>query len=137
MSESDANRRDEGDDVVDRVDSQALILLGGSSGPSHSPVRSENTLSSLNVALVPRRDLGVTGGRVKKAEAGPEEGCGRAPEDKVSFPEVVLFVVVKGVGSPAFRGTSVGKLLSAREGSAVFARSFCGADSPGGGRDKD
>ena len=87
---------------MDRVDSQALILLGGSSGPNHSPARSDHALSSLNVALVPKRDLGVTGGRVTKAETGPEEGCGRAPEDKVPFPEVVLLVVVKGVGSPAF-----------------------------------
>ena len=56
------------------------------------------------MALVPKRDLGVTGGRVKKAETGPEERCGRVPEDKVPFPEVVLLVVVKGVGSPAFLG---------------------------------
>ena len=104
MSVSEANRQEGREDVVDRVDSQALILLGGSSGPNHSPARFDRALSSLNVALVPKRDLGVTGGRVKKAETGPEEGCGRAPEDKVPFPEVVLPIVVEGVGSPAFRG---------------------------------
>ena len=101
MSESDAKKHEEREDVVERVDNQAFILLGGSGGPSHSPARSDNTLSSSNVASGPKRDLGVTGGRERRAEASPEEGWGRAPEDKVPFPEVVLLVVVKGVGSPA------------------------------------
>ena len=104
MSVSEANREEEGEEVVDRVDSQALILLGGSSGPNHSPTRSDRALSSVNVALVPKRDLGVTGGRVRWIDAGPEDGWGRAPEDKVPFPEVILPIVVEGVGSRTFLG---------------------------------
>ena len=75
----------------------------------------------------------MTGGRVGCIEAGPEEGWGRAPEDKVPFPEVVLPVVVEGVGSPTFWGIADGRCVSANRESAVLALACgCAVASLGG-----
>ena len=90
-------------------------------------------MSSVSGSLVLKRDRGVMGGRVGCIEAGPEEGWGRAPEDKVPFPEVVLPVVVEGVGSPTFWGIVDRRWASANGGSAVIPLAFCGAVSSRGG----
>ena len=60
---------------------------------------------------------------------------GRAPEDKVPFPEVILPIVVEGVGSPTFLG--IADMGWASTGGEAGVLAFPGGDvasSWGGGR---
>ena len=83
------------------------------------------------LSLVLNRERGVTGGQVGWEDAGPEDVIGGTPEDKVPFPEVVLPIVVEGVGSPTFR--EVVDVGCASAGDEVAAHPFEGGDDPASG----